>query len=380
MSNIVKAVVINDLHFGIDATQRMYSELHQFTDFLKEKEGLQLLVFDGDYFDRKLSVMDTATYLAVKFFDEVLKICKEKGIVVRMVNGTRSHELDQIHIFESHESDDDVDFRIIRTVQEEGLLGMHVLYIPEEYPDDEQAYYADFKEKEKRYNVIFGHGTWDFVSFDSQIAHASQTNTKSAPVFMYDEWKHTIPEGFITFGHIHGRNVYGNKIYYCGSFSRWGFGERSARGFTYFEYDLDEKKYKVEFIDNTEAPTYEEISVKTIEGIDFENQDIEKITKAIDFEIAKNDYTAIDLTGLSEENIAILKKAYQKNPNIKIKAIAKSAKTLNESVEKAEEFAKYSYITKKTLPLNQTVQKFCKEDLNTEIELDKIDKILEEDK
>ena len=36
-----------------------------------------------------------------------------------------------------------------------------------------------------------------------------------------------MPNGFVSFGHIHGRNTYGKKIFYSGSFTRWGFNEIS---------------------------------------------------------------------------------------------------------------------------------------------------------
>lgn len=377
MENIVKAVVINDIHFGIGDSQRLYNELHQFTDYIKEHKDIQLLVVDGDYFDRKLSVTDVATYLAVKFFNDIYAICKEQHIIMRMVQGTRSHELNQLQIFDSHESDRDVDFRIIRTVQEEDILGMHVLYIPEEYPENEEEYYGQYKAPDKRYNVIFGHGTWDFVSFDNQIEHAKQSATRSAPVFIWQEWKHTVPNGFITFGHIHGRNVYGKKIYYSGAFSRWGYGERSARGFTYFEYNLDHQSYDVKFIDNTEAPSYEEIEVKSL-GIDMENQDIKQIQMLLEEQIKKYDNLAIDLSGLTEENVSILKKVYAHNPNVKIEAkTTKKALTESEDLN-TELINKYRYITKRTLPLNQMIQKYCKEDLSQDIPIETIDKIIKE--
>ena len=76
--NKIKLAVINDIHFGIDDSQRIYNELHQFTDFLKSHD-IDILVIDGDYFDRKLSVTDTATYLAVSYFNQLFDICKEKN-------------------------------------------------------------------------------------------------------------------------------------------------------------------------------------------------------------------------------------------------------------------------------------------------------------
>ena len=379
MENIVKAVVINDLHFGIADSQRLYNELHQFKDFIKGHKDIQLLVIDGDYFDKKLSMTDTAAYLAMMFFKEVYDICKDQHIIIRMVQGTRGHELNQLQMFDAYESNSDVDFHIIRTVQEEDILGLHVLYIPEEYPENEEEYYKQYKAPNKRYNVVFGHGTWDFVSFDSQIIHAQQTLTRSAPVFIWNEWKHTVPNGFITFGHIHGRNVYGKKIFYSGAFTRWGYGEKSERGFTYFEYNLDKQTYDVKFINNTEAPLYESVALTSINGIDMKNQDITMIKKTLDEYASKFDNLSVDLSGLSEENVSILKKAYACNPNIKLEIKTKPVTLNEESGVIDEKIQKYKYITKRTLPLPERIQKYCKEDMNQELPLETINKILTEE-
>ena len=206
----------------------------------------------------------------------------------------------------------------------------------------------------------------------------SKKSTHSAPVFIWKEWKHTIPNGFISSGHIHGRNVYSNKIYYSGSFSRWNFGERSDKGFTYFEYDLDNETYNVSFIDNKLAPKYEVFSVKELE-IDLDATDTTTLQEMLDIQIGDSltDHLRIDLSGLSKEKIEILKKHYAERPNVKIevrdekKVMLKEAKT----AQKAE-FDKYKYITKRQLPLNETIKRYCKEEYKKDIDLEKINTIL----
>ena len=208
---MVKGVIINDIHFGIKESKRLYDELAQFKNFIKERDDLNFLVIDGDYFDCKLSIGDPAAYYAMTFFNELISIIKEKKIIVRMVQGTRSHDLNQLQIFKSYENDTSIDFKIIETVQKEDILGLHILYLPEEYPENSDEYYKDYKND--TYNIIFGHGTWDFVAQPGQI-ELSKKNTHTAPVFIWKEWKDAVPNGFISFGHIHGRNQYGKKIFY----------------------------------------------------------------------------------------------------------------------------------------------------------------------
>lgn len=59
----MKGVSINDLHFGIKDSKRLYDELSQVKDFLKSRNDLDLLVINGDYFDCKLSVRRSSNIL-----------------------------------------------------------------------------------------------------------------------------------------------------------------------------------------------------------------------------------------------------------------------------------------------------------------------------
>ena len=99
----------------------------------------------------------------------------------------------------------------------------------------------------------------------------------------------------------------------------------------------------------------------------------------MDEELKKTDNLAIDLNGLSSENIEILKKVYANNPHVKIK-VSESKQVLKESAEEDKKFEKYEYITKRKLPMDQTIKKFCEEDLKCEIPLDVITDILKESK
>lgn len=340
--------------------------------FVREADDLKLLIIDGDYFDSKITFSDPAGFYAMLFFNEILTICKEKGITMRMIQGTRSHDLNQLQVFKCHETDPDLDFRVIEAVEREELFGLKLLYLPEEYPQNSEEYYADYKSSESYYNIIFGHGTWDFVAQQGLLEKSLKTDVCSAPVFIWKEWKHTVPNGFVSFGHIHGRNTYGKRIFYSGSFTRWGFNEISPRGFTYFTYDTDNEKYEVNYIDNVLAPDYQNYSVSDALLLE---SDAPKIQEEIEKQLEKVDFLKVDLSGLSSEKIEILRKTFAKNPNIKIEVKTKTKALLKES-ENVIEFSKYHYITKRQLPINQMVQRFCKEEMLKDLSIEDIDRIL----
>lgn len=365
---IFKIAVIGDIHFGIKDSSRLFSELHQFTDYISKNE-IDMVVFNGDYFDAKLSVGDLATIHAMSFFQAVFNICKEKHIPLRMLQGTRSHDLNQLMLFEAFTRDLDANFRIFETFESENIAGIDILYLPEEYPEDSKAYYADVKSK--KYNILFGHGTWDFMSFGAE--KKTITGVRHSPVFEYDEWLPTFENGLAVFGHIHGRTSHKDKVYYPGSFSRWSFGERGDRGFAVVSISLADNSWSIEHINNTEAPEFNVFSMKEI------SENIESLSAAdavalIQANLTENNHFRIDVSGMSADQIELIKKSFEDNPLVKLE-IKENRSMLRESSD-SERFKKYEYITKRQLPLDKTIQRFCEEELKVKLSLEVIENIL----
>ena len=98
---IIKGVNIQDLHFGHRDTERMYNELSIVKEYLLNNE-VHILNINGDYFDRKLTASEPAIFYAVTFFSELVDICKEKNIKLRVLQGTRSHDLNQTSTLFQH--------------------------------------------------------------------------------------------------------------------------------------------------------------------------------------------------------------------------------------------------------------------------------------
>jgi hypothetical protein len=374
---IVKGITIQDLHFGHKRTEEMYNELHIVKDYLNDNE-VHILNINGDYFDRKLVGTEPAIFFAVNFFSELIEICKRKNIKVRIIQGTRSHELNQLTtMFQHYLNDPKLDIKIILNVQEEDLMGMKVLYIPEEYPETGIEYYKEFMAKE--YNIIHGHGTWDFVSFiaNSDYQENSKVGMHSAPVFNYKDWAPTIKNGLAIFGHIHKRQSHKN-VYYSGSFTSWGYGDRSDKGFTSYEIDTETNKWKFSYITNEKAPRYDVISVKELfKDVDINTISTEDIQKILNEEVGKTDNLRIDLAGLSKDKIEILKKAFSSNEKVKVEVKEKKA-LLKESTEPAI-YDRYAYILNRELPLDETVKRFIVEDYKADISLEKIKELLKKE-
>lgn len=370
----IKGLCLQDVHFGIKDSDRLYSELKLVLDKLETGE-YGFLSINGDYFDRKLSLNEPTTALAINFFGKLISVCKDHNIIFRLIQGTRSHDLNQLQIFEHFTKNHDIDFKIIQTAQTESVYGMNILYLPEEYPENSEAYYKPFIKTDTKYDLILGHGTWDFMAFESQKTQAQDVSILSAPVLFYKDWAPALTEnGKIIFGHIHSRNVYKNKIFYSGSFTRWGYGEKSARGFTVFETIPENRDIKVGFIDNELAPKYETISIADL-GKDIASElsisDLEKVIT--DDLIADSENLRIDLTGLSADVIEFFKAKYKDNKNVKIET-----KTVTRllSEEHSAVYDKYDYVLNRSLPIDETIKKFAKDEFDKNIELDTVKKII----
>jgi hypothetical protein len=374
---IIKGLVIKDLHFGHKRSEEMYHELQIVKDYLNNNH-VDILNINGDYFDRKLVATEPAIFFAVTFFSELVEICRRKNIKIRIIQGTRSHELNQLTtMFQHYLSDATVDIKIFFEVAEEELFGLKFLYVPEEYLENSEAYYAPYKTN--HYNVIHGHGTWDFVHFaimlnEEETQEKSTNGALSAPVFVYEEWKETIKDGLAIFGHIHKRQNH-NNVFYGGSFTAWGYGDRSEKGFTVYSVDNETNKWTIEHHNNEKAPRYDVTSVKDLfKGKDLKTISIEEIQKIINEQVEKTDNLRVDLAGLSEDKIQIFKSAFKDNDKVKIEVKKKKA-LLKESTEPAI-YDQFGYILNRELPIDETIKRFVSEEYATDLTLEKIKEIL----
>lgn len=353
---IVKGLCISDLHFGLPASERIYNELQAVKDYVN-KNKLNVIFINGDYFDRKLSFNEPAALLAMQFFYDLRELCLKKKIKLRVLHGTLSHERNQIEMFNKFASPY-LDMKIINTLSEEEIYpGFNVLYVPEEYPLNADEYYKEARSKE--YSAMMMHCMWDFIAIDSMLEQANRTDIQTSPIFVYDEWKQCLKHGFAACGHIHSRHIYKKKIFYPGSYSSWDFTDISERGFLTFSYDTDKKYYSVALVNNTQCPTFGTVDIKDM-GLNLEECSIEDIQQAIQPLAEQYDYFRVNIDTMPLDKLELMKRVYKDNPNIKLKI--ESKKSIVET-EKTDIYAKYEYIFKNTMPVEEVVHKFIKEDL-----------------
>lgn len=373
---MVNFIFINDLHFGIQDTERELSELRKnFIPFVKEND-VDVIFLGGDYFDHKLSLGEPFSIMALEFFKDLVEVCAEKNIKLRCIEGTQSHDRFQPRILENCIPENtSIDYKYFETVGTETLLGMNILYVPEEYPLNVNEYYAEYKTQ--KFDLMLVHGTWDFIGFGGEEDN-ERNDINTAPIFVYSEWKDALENGLSICGHIHGRHGYtvpeGTKIIYPGSFTAWSFDQISPRGFLYGQFDIDKEKDRItyKFINNPDAPTYANLDIKSL-GLDLENTSLDVIKEKIQEMSGKVDHLKVNLDALSAEKILILKGLYADNKNIHI-----DNKPKKKVVEKtqSDKFVKFAYLLNDKLSTAEAVQRYVKEEFNVEMSKEDIEKII----
>ena len=270
---MIRGYVIADIHFGAISSKDLYKDLRR--TFLKQiredEENIDLVVIAGDLLDHKISFNSEISRTCINFIMDLYRLAKKKDFKIRILKGTKNHDLDQLNNFLYLEKRTDVDFKIINVLQSEVIDGYDVLYIPEEYMEDPKSYYNFGKLK---FDICFLHGTFNHVEFTSKTI-TSEKAISTAPIFSYEQFK-SLVRGPVICGHIHIHSEYKKKIFYVGSFERWKFGEEEPKGYCRFILNED-NTYEVEFIKNKYAKKYVTVD---IDDVNFD--DSESLEKKID--------------------------------------------------------------------------------------------------
>lgn len=368
---------IADIHFGAQKSENLYQQLQDRFIKVIEKNKVDMIVFGGDLFHSIITMNYRTSHYVLLFIERVVETCKKNGIkYIRILQGTMSHDNNQLSNFNIYEGRIDIDFKIIRTVYEENLLeGIHILYVPEEYMVNQDEVYSHYLNRDKDYDFIFGHGMFKEVTFVARNQESEVTMSK-APVFDSKQFINAC-KGPIYFGHIHIRNSIKEHIHYPGSFSRWRFGEEDDKGWYLNIYNIKTHRYKHEFIKNTKAEKYVTISALVVPNLKPED-----LTAAVNTVLHDAEHVKLKLIIKDDVDcaytVSYLNNMYQNHPDVKLevknefefKREAQIDKVVNEAMEK------YGFLTDESFTHEEKIQKFIKMKRGKDVPLDVINDIL----
>lgn len=363
----MNGVFIPDLHIGAMPIEQLKKEFKIIEDYYL-KTDIDLSVIGGDFFDHKLYANSEYISFAMYAMNFILSHSK----ITRVVYGTRSHEWDQYTIFTELATKMNYDYKVIKFISEEEIMGMKILYVPEEYVYNKGEYYSEFLNKENEYDYVFGHGVISEV-MDKAVKHSdTKSDRLKVPVFTAGELDR-ICKGKVYFGHYHIYTNINDKIYYGGSYSRYEFGQEKEKGFISFTYNG--KKYEDNFIINTEALNYITVGFGIGDNILYdENKFYKRIQTLKENKNKYYDRLRIMVNIPDDHNnpeyiIQTLQESFKNNDNIKVVIVNSKDKKIRENTkEKIKEYMeKYSFIFDKNLTKEDITSRYLLEHDNYEI-------------
>lgn len=252
----LKALVFSDVHLYHDKTKTEHIVLGLFKA-LADSEKLRdvdIIFISGDLFDHSVFMPNKDTRFVINFIYHLLNMCAKYDIVLRILEGTPSHDWRQskliIDINNNRVDPVDAKHAINLSIEHIERFGIDVLYVPDEWGSGCADTFLEVKELLDKHNL----DKVDLSIMHGCFNYQFPVNLVGKPD-VHDEQSYLdITRYLIIIGHYHTPSVY-ERIYVPGSFDRLKHGEEEPKG--YLEFTLyDTGAYDVTFIENEDAMIY----------------------------------------------------------------------------------------------------------------------------
>lgn len=323
---------ISDLHFPVMDPYKQYSILEE--QFLKKLEvmpRLDLICVNGDLYDHKVMTASDATLYASMFVARLVEIAKMKNATLIILQGTISHDANQLKIYYHYMQRTDVDVRIVTNIRFEMVKGVRILCIPELYGIDED-YYQKILFHSDFYDICIMHGTIKGAVYGDNVGQGR--------LFTIEDFLNC--KGPIISGHIHKADTFYDHFYYCGSPYRWRFDDDCFKGFILMSYNTMTRLYYLD---------YEEIisdNYKTINLSDLINNDpLETINYIRELKATQNiDYIRVKFDNLiSPANKMAINNTFRNDDTVTLEFFSPEREIARQAEEKIkEDNEKFSFL------------------------------------
>lgn len=370
-----------DKHWGATKPEDQYRSSYILKKLLADLR-VHLFVSLGDFYDTKLLLNSRASVYALRDMHDKAEICRMKGIPMRVIRGTLSHDYDQLEVFSHLVADDDYDFKVFSNLYiEETLPGMKIAYCPDEsinWTQWSDLYLDHFIEESP--NAMFAHGNFD-VAMAKIALDNFRSDDSTTLVYDYHQLMRHL-NGPIIAGHFHDGNTF-EHLYYVGSADRWIFGEDHEKGYMLIQYDTEKRTYKVIRIPNFMAATYQTYNLYThvCKDVDAYQEFIDDIEKILAVDPSVRIKIKVKVNHIwpdTESQIVNLKYhfASHKRVNVVVEYMEKAKKKEEEKRIVTELSNEYSFLRDKSKTIPEKMQIWIKRRRGVEIPLKAIEDIV----
>jgi hypothetical protein len=249
--------VCSDIHLGHHRTK---------TDFIVNNMSkaffdtgilttIKLFVIAGDFFDRLLMLPVEDVRTIEDWIVKFLCICERHGVIVRILEGTPSHDWKQSRIFDdkNRHLGNKVNLKYVETLSVEYIpeLEASVLYVPDEWAEEADDTWRQVTTLLRgmgmdKVDFAFMHGCFKYqLPIQSVASHDEE------------RYLSIVREGiWIGHHHLHTRH---DRIFAQGSFDRLSHGEEKPKGFAIYRVEGDKRTF--EFVENPGAKIYKTINL-----------------------------------------------------------------------------------------------------------------------
>jgi len=373
---------IADIHIGvhtITAEEIKYQLYERFIKPLSELAILDLITVNGDVSHLSLSFNSKLAEVYIWFFDSIVSIAKKKNAAIIVVQGTLSHEYDQLDNVKVYQSSVEMYFASEPMVVE--TKGMRIYCLPDIHIKNKEDESKLYSFPDGHFDMVLGHGSITETQFIKQESeHAISKN------IVYESKQLVrICKGPILFGHIHSPMKFLGRIFYINSFTRYIHGEEADKGWMLTAYIPETAQFIAERVINDLAFNF---NIFTVSHQLFDKLDADELVKKIDKFVKeyKVDRLCLELNYMATDaNIAkiqILRNYYSRDKHVnklKIKALSKKEAQLIEQNERQIEENKKSYLTDKSLTFEEKLQRFIEEEYNVKVPISKLHTVFTSD-
>jgi hypothetical protein len=256
---------ISDLHLGHrhTSTEHIINNVKQWLLDVYVEYPINALFIAGDLFDGLLDYPSIDAFNTTLFANWLLDWCYSHEIILRVLEGTPSHDWKQSKIFNTllHIKKYNFDSGRIYiddlSIEYISKYNKWILYVPDEWRSDTETTLKEVKtlltnNNLEKIDIAIMHG-----QFGYQIPNL--LNNK----ILHNEYAYlSIVKNFINIGHVHTYSVYKNIIA-SGSFDRLAHGEENPKGgvICYIGEDISWHK----FIPNNNTKIYITIDVSGLD-------------------------------------------------------------------------------------------------------------------
>lgn len=252
--NEIALAVASDLHLGHrrNPASEIIKNLNlAFPDSAATAE-LDLIVLAGDVWDDLLTLSNEEMEEIYLWIARLLRLCSKHGIILRVLEGTPSHDWKQSQHFITVEKmlQTGADFQYVQTLSIEYIepLGINVLYLPDEWNTSAEKTLSEVRGLLKakgldKVDFAFMHG-----QFEYQLPDFVKAQKHSSEAYL------DLVSSLIFIGHIHVHSVF-ERIVAQGSFDRISHGEEAPKGHARARVQAN-GDYDLQFVENATAKRF----------------------------------------------------------------------------------------------------------------------------